>query len=369
MKISLFKKLLIGIGMTAAINLSASAVQSVLFEGDYGGNRSTALVNQAQWHYTEDGDFNGDGATDFRTFIPLLFPYPGLDHGPYGAQFGIDQDLFGVSGLFYVGATIASYSPESAYFPPFGLLRYAGSLNAFQMTSGLVDEGANNVAIRSDMGMLASYLVIKDDFLNGADEIDDLRLPNEDGAFYADFFFRGLAKEDGIRRGRFIVRVGDDTWYISGAGTENIPMGEGDGQNIERPLSSNPAADYWYEYDGEVMLFIEEGQNGAPTGTGVRGDLLTNITAVGIIYQHTRFDGSENHTAHMRVDEFGMKLDPDPEPIVDVKDPWLDTGDWLGELYNEHAPWVYSSKLKGWIYLPDQTSFETGGWIFIPAAP
>jgi hypothetical protein len=60
-------------------------------------------------------------------------------------------------------------------------------------------------------------------------------------------------------------------------------------------------------------------------------------------------------------------LDPEPEPIVDVPvESWLDTGEWLGLIYNTYAPWVYSPRLSGWIFLPVQETDE-GGWVFIPA--
>ncbi len=369
MKKLLLKNIIVYIGMTVGFGLSASSVESVAFEGDYGPNNNSALGNARHLHLTEVGDFNGDGSTDSRTYIPISFPYPGLDHGPYGMNFQIDQDLFGVNGFFYTGAQIVAYSPEPGFFPYFGLYRWGSGPQAFQLTSGPRGE---NPPPTDDMGLLGVWFVVKEDFLNGADEIADLKLPNEADAFSAEFFFRGRPNlEDdpaGVRRARFVIRAGD-TWYVSGTGTESDPVDPAEiERDQDRTLSINPAADYWYEWDAESVYFIEEDENGVPLGTGIRGDSLSDITAAGTIMQHTRFDGTrETHYAWINLNEMIFYLDPDPEPIVD--DPWVDTGDWLGMIFDKHAPWVYSTLIDRWIYLPDEGVDEDGGWAFIPAVP
>lgn len=363
MKRSLNKIILCLSAAAAAVSVNAEPVQAVLFEGDYGGNRNSALGNAPdEFHFFEEGDFNGDSSTDSRRYIPILFPYPGIGEGqgPVGLNFQIDQDLFGVSGFFYTGAQIVAYSPTPGFFPSFGLYRWGSGPQAMQITSG-------NATPTDDMGYLGTFFAIKEDFLNGADEIADLRLPNQENGFSAEVFFRGKPKTGadpaGIRRARFIVQAGDG-WYVSETGTADDPAEPERDQT--RTLSSNPAADYWYEYNEQAMLFVEEDANGNPVGTAVRGDTLLDITAVGVIMQNTRFDGTiEGHYVWLNWNEFSMHLDPDPTPVVD--DPWVDTGDWLGWIYNEHAPWVYSSSFDKYIYLPDEGTDANGGWAFVPA--
>lgn len=361
MKLLLLTKSLISIGAAAAISLSAQPVQSVLFEGDYGNNRNSALGNAEQFHIEDQGDFNGDGVTDTRRYIPILFPYPGLDHGPIVLDFQIDQDLFGKSGFFYTGAQIVSYGAESGVYPSFGLYRWGSGPQAIQLTSG-------NVSPTDDMGFLASIFAIKEDFLNGADEIEDLKLPNEAGAFSAEVFFRGRSMVDadpeGIRRARFIIQAGDQ-WYISQTGTASDT--EESERDVTRTLSVNPAAEYWHEYNVETMLFMdEEPGTTVPLGAAVRGDSLSDIQAVGVIMQNTRFDGTiDGHYVWLNFNEFSFHLDPDPEPVGDGG--WHDSGDWLGWIYDEYSPWVYSSKIGGWIYVPEEGVSEDGGWAFIPA--
>lgn len=363
MKLSLRKLILCLTAATAVVSTNGEPVQAVLFEGDYGGNRNSALGNATDFHYTEEGDFNNDGSIDSRRFIPILFPYPGIgnNQGPIGLNFQIDQDLFGVSGFFYTGSQIVSYSPDPGFFPSYGLYRWGSGPQAIQITSG-------NQTPTDDMGYLGAFFAIKEDFLNGADEIADLKLPNEENGFSAEVFFRGKPKTGtdpaGIRRARFLIRAGE-TWYVSQAGTADDPADPARDQ--VRTLSSNPAADYWYEYNEEAMLFIDEDASGNPVGTAVRGDSLSDITALGVIMQNTRFNGTiENHYVWLNWNEFSMHLDPDPAPVAD--DPWVFTGGWLGWINNSEAPWVYALSLNKYIYLPEESTAENGGWVFIPAS-
>ncbi|MCD8481189.1 MAG: hypothetical protein LR015_00020 [Verrucomicrobia bacterium] len=47
-------------------------------------------------------------------------------------------------------------------------------------------------------------------------------------------------------------------------------------------------------------------------------------------------------------------------PIVDG---WVDTGDWLGWLYVEYAPWIYSQILNNFLYIPEEPSAH-GVWAY-----
>jgi hypothetical protein len=50
-------------------------------------------------------------------------------------------------------------------------------------------------------------------------------------------------------------------------------------------------------------------------------------------------------------------------PVVDG---WVNTGEHLGRLQVELAPWVYSWSLGGYIYLPEDSVSETGSWAYFP---
>jgi beta-glucanase (GH16 family) len=43
---------------------------------------------------------------------------------------------------------------------------------------------------------------------------------------------------------------------------------------------------------------------------------------------------------------------------------WIDTGDWLGWLYIADAPYLRSTQLEQWIYLPEENVSESGAWGF-----
>ena len=47
-----------------------------------------------------------------------------------------------------------------------------------------------------------------------------------------------------------------------------------------------------------------------------------------------------------------------------ITDGFADTGSWLGWLYVEQAPWVYSYRLTGWLYAPAEQAVDAGGWFY-----
>lgn len=374
MKKSPIIKTLLGLCALAATSAIGEPVQSVLFQGDYGENRNSAIGTETAggngYHYFTETDLNGDTTADAKRMVPLLFPYvpvvevfeDGTESGPKFMDFGIDESLFGVNSYFYIGSSIVNYSSSPGDFLSYGLYRYNGGADTFQLTSG-------NVSPSADMGLLAAYVVIKRNFLNGSKDIADLKLPNEAGAFTTDVSFRGRSNAEvdpaGVRSARFIIRAGD-TWYISRTGTE--PDGTAPDKVADRTLSINPATDYWHEYDETRMPFMAVDETGKLLGTGVRGDTLSDITATGVIIQNSRFDGTiEAHAVWLQAMEFGMKLDPDPTPVVETG--WVDTGNWLGWLYDTGTPWAFSDLLNKYIYLPDGSPGESGGWVYVPAAP
>ncbi len=50
---------------------------------------------------------------------------------------------------------------------------------------------------------------------------------------------------------------------------------------------------------------------------------------------------------------------------LDAASGYANTGDWLGLLFVEEDPWVYSPAL-GWLYLPEAGEAENGGWGWVP---
>ena len=51
-------------------------------------------------------------------------------------------------------------------------------------------------------------------------------------------------------------------------------------------------------------------------------------------------------------------------PVTD--DGFADTGAFMGKVFVEQAPWVYSYAFGKWFYLPDGTSDPDGAWAFFP---
>lgn len=79
--------------------------------------------------------------------------------------------------------------------------------------------------------------------------------------------------------------------------------------------------------------------------------------------------GGEDHTysvslAHVRITT--DELDGNVWNGYIVADGWVDTGSWMGTLYVNHAPWVYSVNLGKYIYIPQQFD-NRGSWSFILA--
>lgn len=50
----------------------------------------------------------------------------------------------------------------------------------------------------------------------------------------------------------------------------------------------------------------------------------------------------------------------------EVQDGYVSTGDFMGWLFVSRDPWVFSTALNKWIYLPEDYVREGGGWSYIP---
>ena len=51
-------------------------------------------------------------------------------------------------------------------------------------------------------------------------------------------------------------------------------------------------------------------------------------------------------------------------PIVDGR--YANTGDWLGWLIVDAAPWIWSMNLDAWLFIPVSTAAAGMGWVYIP---
>jgi hypothetical protein len=45
---------------------------------------------------------------------------------------------------------------------------------------------------------------------------------------------------------------------------------------------------------------------------------------------------------------------------------YVDTGDWIGWIYVEQKPWIYSLALSKHIFMPETNVTESGGWAYVP---
>lgn len=48
-----------------------------------------------------------------------------------------------------------------------------------------------------------------------------------------------------------------------------------------------------------------------------------------------------------------------------LEDHYVDTGAWMGWLYAEHRPWMYSTSLNGWLWAPDPGADASGTWAYV----
>lgn len=301
------------------------------FGGTYGPNQNSALRNVVE---LQVGDFNGNGqANDTRTYLEI-----GLDR-PFFLQLPeLDARNNRISG----GGQIVNFG--SSLFPDFRLLRFNGTERTLQVTN---DYGT------AEMGMMFAFFVRKDEYLNQADQIEDLRFANREDGFSGTFRFTGVVNTDdeqsplGLRRARLLVNSAGQ-WYVS-----QTTVG-----GSSSAISLNPAEEMWHEYDPDVLMFVYEVENGGnePLTPMVRGDQLVDIQAVGVLTQNTHFDGREFNTHRFGVEAFQVYLDSDPDPVVDPDQcSTIFAGEMidgfkrnlLGLVSDQHYPFVFIAA-SGW---------------------
>jgi hypothetical protein len=44
---------------------------------------------------------------------------------------------------------------------------------------------------------------------------------------------------------------------------------------------------------------------------------------------------------------------------------WVDTGDWLGWISVEHAPYIYVLSIDSWTYMLEPVPGGTGSWSYV----
>lgn len=50
----------------------------------------------------------------------------------------------------------------------------------------------------------------------------------------------------------------------------------------------------------------------------------------------------------------------------EIAENWANTGGWLGSLYVEYQPWVWSHNLQSYIYIVEETFSDAGAWSYVP---
>lgn len=65
---------------------------------------------------------------------------------------------------------------------------------------------------------------------------------------------------------------------------------------------------------------------------------------------------------------YRLRLDPPDWAGWAIENDLLDvnTGQWLGWVNIEQAPWIWGYSLNSWIFLPEETITESGSWIYLP---
>lgn len=81
------------------------------------------------------------------------------------------------------------------------------------------------------------------------------------------------------------------------------------------------------------------------------------------------FQEDENHTYSVSVADIRIEatISGEPEPTwagYPIVDGWVDTGDWLGWLYVDFDPWIYSHTLKNFMFFPDEPD-ANGAWMYV----
>ncbi len=70
-------------------------------------------------------------------------------------------------------------------------------------------------------------------------------------------------------------------------------------------------------------------------------------------------------------DETVIQEQPDQRGVTErvignsIANGWVNTGDWLGYVNVDNAPWIYSDDLDNWMYIEEANVSSSGGWVFV----
>ena len=335
MKSSILKNALVSLILPLSASISTA---EPIVAADVGGNYLDASSNSVlrDLVVTGDGDFDGDGAADdTRTYLPIATG---------GTQFmTFDPGLPGKNNRIFGGGQVVFFNQSSIY-PGFGLMRYNGSGDYFQVTS---DWGV------AEMGMAYAWFIEKQDFLVGSDA-PNLKFANTTEGFTAHTGFSGTPLEGGIRRARGLVKAGDQ-WYVTRrtSGSKN------------QTWSTNPYEEKWHLYDPATNMFVYELPDETyPTTDWVKGSTLEDIQAVGVLLENTLFEGFNQHAVWLQLYGFTVELDENPAP----SDPGYLDDPILGQIYEYAAGWaiLYMTDAPGdlgALWVKDRNPDGTG-WIW-----
>jgi hypothetical protein len=121
----------------------------------------------------------------------------------------------------------------------------------------------------------------------------------------------------------------------------------------------------WY-YMHRMRYNTESSQNTDTNGTvslnAYKGLYDITVKVDGKTYE-TSITLDENETVSVPVSTDGVSAYWGPWPIDDNY--WVDTGDWMGWLQVEDAPWIWSQDLAQWLYFPYETTLAGTGWCWI----
>ncbi|MEX0324228.1 MAG: family 16 glycosylhydrolase [Puniceicoccaceae bacterium] len=95
----------------------------------------------------------------------------------------------------------------------------------------------------------------------------------------------------------------------------------------------------------------------AVLGTGIVDSLLVGLQV------HTSGSGSASVTFK---DLVATVTPAGHWGLWEVDSGWVIADPWLGPLQVEHAPWIWSEDLDGWLFTHGDSVNQTGGWVYIP---
>ncbi|MEX0321354.1 MAG: endo-1,4-beta-xylanase [Puniceicoccaceae bacterium] len=121
----------------------------------------------------------------------------------------------------------------------------------------------------------------------------------------------------------------------------------------------------WY-YMHRIKYNTESSQNSDTSGLAsmdaYKGSYDLTVTYGGKVYQSS-FSLGDDMTVTVPVVTEGVGTHWGAWEIDENN--WVDTGDWLGRLQVQFAPWVWSLDLEQWLYFPIETVAAGDGWCWI----